>query len=141
MGASVLPNDEMKLTNRVMDRDFVPETDALLRRLGNALVVQLESPNRESWTELQFAATRAGFGPHGETHRMRLTVRRPDGEFPLIPRPEAAEACAELDALSILGGRPRWRSVRLLLRRTEDAVSFQCWWDYDQAVEDGDRAR
>jgi hypothetical protein len=116
----------------VVERAFLPETDAALQRLGNALVAQLESPNRETWSELQFEATRALLEPFGETHRMRLTVSCPNGEFPLIPRPAVVEACAELDRVSTLGSRPRWRNVRLLLRRAEGGVSFKCWWGYDQ---------
>jgi hypothetical protein len=111
--------------------NFVPETDTILQRLGAALVEQLYPPNSESWTQLEFQATRAVIEPYGETHRLKLSVRTPDGDFPLIPRPEAQEACAELDHVSTLGGRPRWRGVRLLLTRQGDGVTFQCWWDYD----------
>ena len=51
----------------------------------------------------------------------------------LIPRPEGIQACAELDRVSSLGNSPRWRSVRLVLERTDGEVSFRCWWTYDWA--------
>jgi hypothetical protein len=72
--------------------EFVAETQESLKRLGNSLVEQLESPSRESWSRLEFMATRVTLAEYGETHRMRLTVSLPDGDFPLIPRPDAAEA-------------------------------------------------
>jgi hypothetical protein len=112
-------------------RNYIPETDAILKQLGTALVEQLYPPNSEDWTELEFTATRAVVDPYGETHRMRLTVRRPEGDFPLIPRPEAHEACVALDQVSTLGGRPRWRSVRLLLSKDGEGISWRCWWEYD----------
>jgi hypothetical protein len=111
--------------------DYIAETDAILKQLGAALVQQLYPPNSEDWTELDFSATRAVLEPYGETHRVRLTVRRPEGDFPLIPRPEAQAACAALDHISTLGDRPRWRTVRLLLRNAADGVKWQCWWEYD----------
>ena len=111
----------------------MPETQEALKRLSDALVDQLEPPHQGSWTQLEFTAKRATLPEHGEGHAMRLTIWQPQGEFPLIPRPEAMQACAELDRISSLGHRPRWRSVRLVLRRTEGEVSFQCWWTYDPA--------
>jgi hypothetical protein len=116
---------------RPVGEEFVPETHDALKRLSYALVNQLESPNRESWTQLEFTATRAVLAEYGESQTMRMTVWQPQGDFPLIPRPETTDACADLDRVSTLGQRPRWRSVRLLLRRVDGEVSFQCWWTYD----------
>jgi hypothetical protein len=113
-------------------RDYISETDAILKQLGTALVEQLYPPNSEDWTELEFTATRAVVEPYGETHRMRLTVRRPDGDSPLIPRPEAHEACVALDDAATLDGRPRWRSVRLLLNKDGESIAWRCWWGYDE---------
>ncbi len=111
--------------------EFVPETQQSLNRLSYALIAQLDSPSRETWTQLEFSAARVQHPQYGETHTLRLTVSQPQGDIPLIPRPEAIDACNELDRLSILGGRPRWRALRLLLRRVDGQVSYQCWWDYD----------
>lgn len=83
--------------------DLVPETHEALKRLGHALVSQLEPPHEDSWTQLEFTAKRVLLPEHGETHAMRLSVSQPQGEFPLIPRPEAMQACAELDRISGLG--------------------------------------
>ncbi len=119
------------MTDGTPGEEFVSETQEALKRLSLALVRQLDSPNRESWTQLEFSATRAVLPGHGETHTMRLTVWQADAEFPLIPRPEAIEACAELDRISTLGQRPRWRSVRLLLGHANGELSYRCWWTYD----------
>jgi hypothetical protein len=115
-----------------MTQDFVPETKSALDALGQALVAQLDWPNREEWKTLEFTAAREVIPPYGETHRTCLTVSVADGNYPLLPRPAAFEALAELDRVSTLGGRPCWCRVKLLLTRDEEAVSFKCWWEYDE---------
>ena len=109
----------------------MPETGEALNRLAYALVRQLESPTRESWTQLDFLATRVALADSCETHKMSLTVWRAGGDVPLIPRPEANEACSELDRVATLGQRPRWRSLRLVMRRVDGRVSYKCHWSYD----------
>jgi len=111
---------------------YVPETEAALQLLGGALVAQLDPPNSEEWSDLEFSAYRVEKTGPEEVHRLKLEVTGPSGSFPLIPRPEAWEACLELDRLATLGGRPRWRGFTMHLKRQSGEISYESAWQYDE---------
>jgi hypothetical protein len=127
-----------------MPDDFTADTKRALDLLGMALLQQLERPGDGDWSSVDFHARRGPAPPElvsasdetTEAYKMSLTVTVSGEERLRIPRPPAIAACRELDRVSTLGGRPRWRAVRLLLSRNSDgSPKYRCWWEYDQQAD------